>query len=166
VSRVADFTSGHFHEVLDDAVVDPARTRRVLFCSGKVYYDLLDKRPEDVAIVRLEQIAPFPTEAIQKVLARYRRVKEWAWVQEESQNMGAWTFVDPLFRALGCPIEYVGRDASASPATGSLRVHQREQKELVEAAIGGALPHLVRTLPDMKPPPPTPAGERPALASR
>ena len=165
VSPVADFTSGHFHEVLDDVVVDPARARRVLFCSGKVYYDLIEKRPDDVAIVRLEQIAPFPTEAVQKVLARYRRVKEWAWVQEESQNMGAWFFVDPLLRALGCPVEYVGRDASASPATGSLRVHQREQKEIVEAALGQPLPHVVRALPDAKPTP-APTGERPALASR
>jgi 2-oxoglutarate dehydrogenase E1 component len=69
-------------------------------------------------------------------------------VQEESQNMGGWTFMEPRLRALGCQVEYVGRDASASPATGSLKVHQREQKELVEAAITGSAPYLVRNVAD------------------
>jgi 2-oxoglutarate dehydrogenase E1 component len=80
------------------------------------------------------------------VLSRYVHAQEWVWVQEESQNMGGWTFVEPRLRALGYPVEYVGRDASASPATGSSKIHVREQKELVEAAIRSAVPHLVRAV--------------------
>jgi 2-oxoglutarate dehydrogenase E1 component len=77
------------------------------------------------------------------LLERYRRAHEWVWVQEESQNMGAWSFMEPRLRAMGYTPEYVGRDASSSPATGSLKVHQREQHELVEAAVHGALPYVV-----------------------
>ncbi len=147
-SPLDEFVKGRFHEVLDDAGVEAARVRRVLLCSGKVYYDLLERRAEskanDVAIVRVEQLYPFAEDSMQRILARYRKAKEWVWVQEESQNMGGWSFVEPRLRALGYNVEYVGRDASASPATGSLGVHRREQKELVEAAIGGPAPHLVR----------------------
>jgi 2-oxoglutarate dehydrogenase E1 component len=75
---------------------------------------------------------------------RYRKAKDWVWVQEESLNMGAWTFMEPRLRAMEYPVKYVGRDASASPATGSHLVHAREQKELVEAAVVKAVPHLVR----------------------
>jgi 2-oxoglutarate dehydrogenase E1 component len=152
VSPVEELTEGHFREVIDDTKVDPGRVRRVLLCSGKVYYDLLERRlkaeAEDVAIVRVEQFYPFPEELLRKELARYRRAKEWAWVQEESQNMGGWTFMEPRLRALGYAVEYVGRDASASPATGSLRTHRREQEELVEAAFTAPLPHHVRAAGD------------------
>jgi 2-oxoglutarate dehydrogenase E1 component len=116
--------------------------------SGKVYYDLRERRAEaeakDIAIVRVEQFYPFGEEALARVLRRYRKAKEWIWVQEESQNMGGWSFMEPRLRTMGYHVEYVGRDASASPATGSLQVHRREQKELVEAAIVGSVPHLVR----------------------
>ncbi|MBL8798129.1 MAG: 2-oxoglutarate dehydrogenase E1 component [Planctomycetia bacterium] len=147
-SPIEEFTDGRFREVLDDAQADPERVRRVVLCSGKVYYDLLERRQhgggEHVAVIRVEQLAPFPEEQLRTVLARYHRAGEWAWAQEESQNMGGWSFVEPRFRALGFPVEYVGRDASASPATGSLRVHKREQQELLEAALFGSLPHLVK----------------------
>src|SRR5205823_1818670 len=141
VSALEQFTSGGFREVLDDPV-DPERVRRVLVCSGKVYYDLLAKREEvgktrEVAIVRLEQFYPWPADALKTALGRYRAAREWVWVQEESQNLGGWTFVDRRLQELmGQPFQYVGRDASASPATGSHAVHEREQAELVEAAIG------------------------------
>jgi 2-oxoglutarate dehydrogenase E1 component len=79
-----------------------------------------------------------------QALKRYRKAKEWVWAQEESQNNGGWTFMEPRVRALGYNLEYVGRDASASPATGSSQVHKREQKELVEAAIVGSVPYLVQ----------------------
>ena len=79
---------------------------------------------------------------------RYRKAKEFIWAQEESQNMGAWTFMEPRLRALGYPVEYVGRDASASPATGSRQVHLREQKEVVEAAIRLPAPHVVGPAPN------------------
>jgi 2-oxoglutarate dehydrogenase E1 component len=114
-----------------------------------VYYDLVAKRAEvgsqrDIAIVRLEQPYPWPGEQLKTVLDRYKSAREWVWVQEESQNMGAWTFVSPRLPLMGQPFQYVGRDASASPATGSKLVHDREQAEIVDAAIGGAaVPHLV-----------------------
>jgi 2-oxoglutarate dehydrogenase E1 component len=107
----------------------------------------MERRLQDesgsVALVRVEQLYPFPEGQLRAVLARYRRAHEWVWVQEESQNMGAWSFMEPRLRALGNPPEYVGRDASSSPATGSLKTHQREQQELVEAALRGELPHVV-----------------------
>jgi len=151
VSPIDEFTAGRFLEVLDDATVDPARVRRVVMCTGKVYYDLLEQRArakaENVAIVRVEQFYPFPTEPVQRLLGRYRKAKEFLWTQEESLNMGYWTFMEPRLRALGCMVKYVGRDTSASPATGSRTIHLREQKELVETAIGGPAPHLVRATP-------------------
>jgi 2-oxoglutarate dehydrogenase E1 component len=152
MSPLEEFTTGHFLEVLDDPEADPNRVRRVVLCSGKVYYDLRERRAEEeageVALVRIEQFYPFPEELITPALARYRRAKEWVWAQEESQNMGGWTFVEPRLRALGYAVAYVGRDASASPATGSHEVHVREQKELVETAIRGPAPHLVRASAD------------------
>src|SRR5207249_1088228 len=133
---------------------EPDRVRRVVLCSGKVYYELAERRAEDerreTALVRVEQFYPFPEELLKQVLGRYRRAKEWVWAQEESQNMGGWTFLEPRLRALGYAAEYVGRDASASPATGSLKVHQREQKEIVEAALHGPVPHLVKATPDAR----------------
>jgi 2-oxoglutarate dehydrogenase E1 component len=151
-SSVVSLTRGHFEELLDDTAADPARVRRVLLCSGKVFYDLLEKRNEqeskEVAILRLEQFYPFPAQLVERTLARYRKAKEWVWVQEESLNMGGWSFVEPRFRALGCPLKYVGRDTSASPASGSRLVHLREQRELVEAAFRSPAPHLVRSATD------------------
>ena len=152
VSPVDQFISGRFHEVIDDSV-EPERVRRVLACSGKVYYDLLKKREEagkgrDVAIVRIEQFFPWPADALKAAFSRYRGVRDWVWVQEESQNMGGWQFVSARLQDLmGFPFKYVGRDASASPATGLHHVHDREQEELVEAAIGAELPHLVSAHP-------------------
>jgi 2-oxoglutarate dehydrogenase E1 component len=152
VSPVDQLVIGQFHNVLDD-LNTPDRARRVVLCSGKVYYDLLAKRDEsgsteDVAIIRLEQLYPWPADELKQVLGRYRAARDWVWVQEESQNMGAWTFVSPrLHDLMGFPFQYVGRDASASPATGSKLVHDQEQKELVEAAIGAAVPHLVTASP-------------------
>ncbi|RUL87817.1 2-oxoglutarate dehydrogenase E1 component [Tautonia sociabilis] len=150
VSSVEEFTAGGFNEVLDDgAIAAPEKVRRVVLCSGKVYYDLLARREasekDDVALVRLEQFYPFPANALSAALARFENATEWVWAQEESQNMGGWTFVAPRLEELtGRRFQYVGRDASASPATGSLAVHNREQEELVEAALGAsALPHLV-----------------------
>ena len=101
-----------------------------------------------MAIVRLEQFYPWPADELKQILDRYRTAREWVWVQEESQNMGAWTFVAPRLQELmGVPFQYVGRDASASPATGSKLVHDHEQAELVEAAIGAEVPHLVTATP-------------------
>ncbi len=151
-SPVDDLVSGRFQEVIDDQV-DPKQVRRVVLSAGKVYYDLLARREEagkqaEVALVRLEQIYPWPAEALKAALSRYESAEEWVWAQEESQNMGCWTFVSQRLEELtGHRFDYVGRDASASPATGSHVVHEREQKELVEAAIGAPVPHLVTSHP-------------------
>jgi 2-oxoglutarate dehydrogenase E1 component len=151
VSSTDELTTGHFQEVLDDSAAG-SRVRRVLLCSGKVYYDLLARREElgteDVAIVRVEQFYPFPLDQLTEVRDRYHKAKEWLWVQEESLNMGGWGFMQPRLGALGLEVEYAGRDASASPATGSQKIHQREQNELVDAALGGPSGHLVRTQVD------------------
>ncbi|AMV37626.1 2-oxoglutarate dehydrogenase E1 component [Planctomyces sp. SH-PL62] len=152
VSPVDRLVDDRFHDVLDDSDA-PRGARRLLLCSGKVYYDLAAKRAElgkekEVAIVRLEQPYPFPAQELKQILDGYPDVRDWVWVQEESQNMGAWTFVAPrLEELMGLPFQYVGRDASASPATGSKLVHDREQSELVEAAVGAAVPHLVSATP-------------------
>jgi 2-oxoglutarate dehydrogenase E1 component len=154
VSAIDQLTGDRFHEVIDDSIEDTDRIRRVLFCTGKVYYDLLEKRTalgaKDIAIVRVEQLYPFPVDPLREVLARYRKSKEWVWVQEESLNMGAWSFMEPRMRALTGSVKYLGRDTSSSPATGSRKIHLREQQELVEAAMTGAVPHLVRAYPQQK----------------
>jgi 2-oxoglutarate dehydrogenase E1 component len=145
VSNIEEFSHGIFREVIDDATPSPSRVKRVVMCSGKVYYDLLEKRQrEDVAIVRLEQFYPFPEDALKAILSRYPKTAEIVWAQEESQNMGGWSFVEPRLRGMNLNPNYVGRDASASPAVGSYKIHNREQAELVEAAInGGAGQHLI-----------------------
>jgi 2-oxoglutarate dehydrogenase E1 component len=151
VSPVSEFAEGQFREILDDAAAEPDRVRRVLVCSGKVYYDLQQGRADagtrDVAIVRVEQLYPLHEEQLRQALGRYQRAKELVWVQEEPQNMGAWSFMDGRLRGLGYQPQFVGRDASASPATGSHHVHEHEQKELIEVALGGPVPHQVRAVP-------------------
>jgi 2-oxoglutarate dehydrogenase E1 component len=158
VSPLDEFTAGSFHTVLGDTFAEPDRVRRVLLCSGKVYYDLQKQRQErgirDVAIIRVEQLYPWPEETLRQIVQRYRRASEWIWAQEESQNMGAWTFVEPRLRALGLSVLYVGRDASASSATGSHKIHEHEQAELVETALSGSAPHLVRAIPARRDAPP------------
>ena len=149
VSALADLAEGsRFHEVLDEEGGDPAAVKRVVLCSGKVYYDLArarqEKKLKGTALVRLEQLYPFPETQLLDVLSRYPASVELAWAQEESQNNGAWSFVETRLRQMGLKPECAARDASASPATGSLTVHAREQAELVEAALAGELPHLVK----------------------
>ena len=143
VSPIEEFIEGSFRVVIDDdEVADPAEVRRVLLCTGKIYYDLLNARREReqraVALVRLEQLYPFPERELRAVLERYPDTQEIFWVQEEAQNMGAWNFVHSRVKAL-IPAEfelfYVGRDEAASPAAGSFQIHQAEQQEIVERAM-------------------------------
>ena len=139
VSDLAAFTQGGFQYLIDDPEVADARAvRRLVLCSGKVYYDLAASRGAEtgIALVRLEQLYPFPRGQIRTVLERYTAVEEVLWVQEEARNMGAWTFVESPLDALlgGVPLRYVGRDEAASPATGFYRVHQAEQEEIVRSA--------------------------------
>jgi 2-oxoglutarate dehydrogenase E1 component len=149
VSTVEELASGVFNTVLDDArVSDPERITRILACTGKIYYELLaahETRGGDFAIVRLEQLYPFPLAEFGEVLLRYPNAQHVVWVQEEPRNMGAWAFVrghiQPMLRA-NQAIGYAGRPRSASPAPGSPKVHQREQTHLIEAAF--AAPTVAR----------------------
>ncbi len=143
VSRLEDFSAGSFRYILDDPQVpDRARVRRLLFCSGKVYFTLEAAREEHavegIALVRVEQLYPFPQQDIQALLSRYRNAQEVCWVQEEPRNMGAWAFMAPRLRQLlpdTCVLSYYGRDEAASPATGSFRMHQIEEEEFVAHAL-------------------------------
>ncbi len=144
VSTVEELASGEFQELIEgpDASADAAR--RLVFCSGKVYYDLLARRQEagidDVAIARLEQFYPYPGERIRAVLSRHSAVRDVVWVQEEPKNMGAWSFLSHRMRQdLGDDqtLQFVGRSRSASPATGSHQRHVAEQEALVREALEG-----------------------------
>ncbi len=163
VSGLAEFTEGtYFQEVIDDGNPHTPReerphhaereghdnrAERIILCSGKVYWDLMEQRAKEtkpVVILRLEQFYPFPVDALRRTLNKYPRGHaDIVWVQEESHNLGGWFFVEPRLRLLGFDVKYVGRDDSASPATGSLEIHRREQRELVKAAFHGTAPHLV-----------------------
>ncbi len=141
VSPLADFSNGKFRRVIADEL-DASKVGRVLLCSGKLYYDLLDARRklgrEDVAIVRLEQLYPLNDE-LAKALERYADGTPLVWVQEEPSNMGAWYFVNARLRdVIGdrLPLSLASRAESASPATGSKASHYLEQKMLIEAAFG------------------------------
>lgn len=143
VSSMEELAEGKFHNVIgeiDD--IEPKNVKRVVMCSGKVYYDLLDQRRKneqtDVAIIRLEQLYPFPQEECAKVVAQYSHVKDWVWCQEEPQNQGAWYCSQHHFwQAIpdGAKLTYAGRDASSSPAVGYVSVHNQQQKALVEDAL-------------------------------
>ncbi|CAN5510151.1 2-oxoglutarate dehydrogenase E1 component [soil metagenome] len=145
-SSIEEFTNGSFQLAIDDArVTDPHRVRRVVLCSGKVFYTLLSAREkqdaarrDDVALVRVEQLYPFPQKEIAAALARYPRKQEVVWAQEEPKNRGAWSFMSPRLAAMlpdNVVLTYVGREEAASPATGSIKVHQSEEREIVAAAL-------------------------------
>ncbi len=136
-SHRSECTTGGFREVMDDAAVEaPQDIRKVLFCSGKIYFDLEEYRRKhdvnSVAIVRLEQIYPLPVDQLKKLHAKYARAS-WFWVQEEPLNMGAATFLQVNFKAF--PYGVISRNASASTATGYSKVHAREQAELIQTAF-------------------------------
>jgi 2-oxoglutarate dehydrogenase E1 component len=140
-SRAEDFTAGSFAEILPaPEVAPPEKIERVILCSGKIYYDLLNHRSEQkinsVAIVRLEQLYPLAEEKLREILQPFSNARKIVWCQEESQNMGAWTYIEPRLRALlGREIAYAGRNASASPAVGALAVHKREQACVINEAF-------------------------------
>ncbi|HLJ14174.1 MAG TPA: multifunctional oxoglutarate decarboxylase/oxoglutarate dehydrogenase thiamine pyrophosphate-binding subunit/dihydrolipoyllysine-residue succinyltransferase subunit [Bryobacteraceae bacterium] len=146
-STLDDLSNGGFHEIFSDpGDIDANRVSKVLVCSGKVYYDLAAARDErelrDVAILRVEQLYPFPRAEFSDLLMRYPLTAEVIWVQEEPRNMGAWGFIEdqiqPLLEATRRKLRYAGRPEGASPASGSLKRHQQEQIELVEEAFSSA----------------------------
>jgi 2-oxoglutarate dehydrogenase E1 component len=143
VSPLAEFTGGGFSEILDDAEAASQPVARVVFCSGKIYYDLLAAREErgakQVALVRVEQLYPFASTRATDILSRYPDSAEVVWAQEEPRNMGPWRFmresIQPLLESTRRQIVYVGRPESASPASGSGKRHQREQADIVNDAL-------------------------------
>jgi len=143
-SPVADLASGSFQEVLDDPfVADPNAVRRLVFCSGKVAWDAMaerDKRGAPVAVVRVEQLYPFPIEQAFNLLSRYPNAREVVWLQEEPSNMGPWHFVEHRVwrvKEQGYDLRHVARVASGSPATGSKTVHDQELADLMDETFAG-----------------------------
>lgn len=143
VSRPGELCEGQFEMVLDDtAVGDKSKAHRLLLCSGKLFYELSAEREKikagNVAIARIEQLHPFPEWNISKILEGYVNARSIVWIQEEPRNMGAWQYIsDRLSRSLpyGKSLSYVGRPESASTATGSHKVHRREQDKIIRAAF-------------------------------
>jgi len=144
VSSLSDFTTAGFLEVIDDPAADPSKIKRVVICSGKVYYDILEEKEkqhnDEVAVIRLEQLYPLPVTQLQPLFEKYRKTIHWEWVQEEPANMGAWKFISQnliLPAHFGfSPMRHTARPASGSPATGSSRLHKIQQKLIVEKALG------------------------------
>lgn len=138
VSAPEDFTLGkRFIEVVDDPYCNASAVQRILFCSGKIFYDLLEhqqqEKRQDIALVRLEQLYPFPKQQLENILARYKNSQQCYWVQEEPENMGPWPFILRKFDL--APITRVSRKESASPATGFAKLHRQEQEEIVQTAF-------------------------------
>jgi len=132
VSSIKEFTKEGFKEVLDDTI-DDSKVTKLAFCSGKIYYDLIERREKEgitnVAFVRLEQLYPFPIVQIEALLKKYNKAKAYFYVQEEPENMGAYRFVDHNLRSLN--LKYIGRHEAASPATGFAKRHNDENEEIM-----------------------------------
>ena len=141
-----DLCTGGFQVLIDEIDnIDPGQVTRLVLCSGKVYYNILEQRRESalrhVAIARVEQLYPFPEEEVRAILERYPKATEICWAQEEPRNQGSWFFMLSRRHLAGCiqrkhKLVYAGRDYSASPAAGYLNVHTSQQRALVEAALG------------------------------
>jgi 2-oxoglutarate dehydrogenase E1 component len=143
VSSLEEMATGEFHSVIGEVDnIDAKDVKRVVFCSGKVYYELLEQRRKNelnnIAIIRIEQLYPFPEQELKVVLADYQHVKQFVWCQEEPQNQGAWYCSQHHFRAAipdSTLLTYAGRKASAAPAVGYMAVHVKEQQALVNQAL-------------------------------
>ncbi len=137
VSSLEELAQGAFHPVLTQDVMDPQRVETLLLCSGRIYFDLENRRRDrpDYAIVRIEQLYPFPDLELQQALACYPNARRLRWVQDEPQNQGPWRYMAYHLRQLsGLPLSYVGRPESASPATGYLEVHKAQLQTILEEA--------------------------------
>ncbi len=143
VSSLDELANGVFQNVIDEQdEIAPKKVKRVVMCSGKVYYDLLEQRrkneQDNIAIIRVEQLYPYPAEEMAKVVEKYKHVKDWVWCQEEPQNQGAWYCTQHNFWQSvpkDAKLTYAGRNASASPAVGYVSVHNQQQKALIEDAL-------------------------------
>jgi 2-oxoglutarate dehydrogenase E1 component len=146
-SRAEDFTSGKFHEIIPDSVAAVAgrgskldKIERVILCSGKVYFDLIAHREKEKitnsTIIRVEQLYPLDEKQLRAAVEAFPEKTRLVWCQEESQNMGAWSFIEPRLRSMfRREVGYAGRNASASPAVGALALHKREQACLIAEAF-------------------------------
>ncbi|MGM0439684.1 MAG: 2-oxoglutarate dehydrogenase E1 component [Chlamydiota bacterium] len=141
-SSLNDLTERGFSEIIDDPE-SPAAPSKIVFCTGKIYYELLERRhaemDQTITIIRIEQLYPLATDKLRKIIQKYRKASQFFWVQEEPSNMGAWKYLRPKLEKLlseGRKIKYVGRPRSASPAAGSYRQHQKEQAEIIDAIFG------------------------------
>ncbi|MDN5201822.1 2-oxoglutarate dehydrogenase E1 component [Fulvivirgaceae bacterium BMA10] len=136
ISSLEDFTNNRFQEVIGDTYATASKVKKVLLCCGKIYYDLVDhqqkNKRKDIAIVRLEQLHPFPRTKVLAELKKYKNAKVY-WVQEEPENMGAWSFILRVFREVKKDI--ISRRATASPATGYHKVHIQEQTDIIKRAF-------------------------------
>jgi 2-oxoglutarate dehydrogenase E1 component len=143
VSKIEDMAEGtSFQEIIDDEnrPCVPGDVNRVIFCSGKVYYDLLAHREteeiKDTVIVRVEQLYPLHSDLLREIASQYEHAHKWVWCQEEPLNMGAWSYIGPRLQAFTpYKVRYAGRDRASSPATGAKRIHKIEQKKLVKDAF-------------------------------
>ncbi|MFL5765854.1 MAG: 2-oxoglutarate dehydrogenase E1 component [Bacteroidia bacterium] len=147
VSSLKDFTGGAFQEVIDDTKVKDKDVKKVVFCTGKIFYDLAEGREkagaDDVAIVRIEQLYPFPAKQLGKIVEKYRGASDFVWAQEEPENMGAWMHIMRFFmkntETKDVTLKYVGRAESASPATGFSKQHAQQQQQIVDAIMSRQL---------------------------
>jgi len=140
VSPLTDFTEGKFQELIDDSYADAKKVKRVLFCSGKIFYDLQDKQladgRKDVAIVRIEQLYPTPVQQMAKIKAKYSKAKEFIWVQEEPENMGAWPYMCRRFRKGDVlNLDVISRLEGSSTATGFAKQHAAQQLHIITKAF-------------------------------
>ncbi|HCL84364.1 MAG TPA: 2-oxoglutarate dehydrogenase E1 component, partial [Chitinophagaceae bacterium] len=136
-SKISEFTGGGFQEVIDDRFAgEPAQVIKVLFCSGKIYFDLAERQVKDnrrdIAIIRLEQLYPLPANQLDALYKKYNNAT-WFWIQEEPLNMGAASFL--LMNLKSINYGFISRQPGASPATGYAKVHAQEQAEIIETAF-------------------------------
>jgi 2-oxoglutarate dehydrogenase E1 component len=137
---LSDLTDASFATVIDDPQAQDQReqVKRLVFCTGKIYYDLVAKRTPHVALVRVEQLYPWPHDEVARIVDLYPAVEEVVWAQEEPKNMGAWTFVAPRLRVStgnATILRYIGRAERASPAEGYLSAHKAEQERIVSEVV-------------------------------
>jgi len=144
VNTLDDICAGSFNNIIDEIDnIKNEKVKRIIMCSGKVFYDLLTKRREqnlnNIAIIRIEELYPFPAESLNAALEKYKNAEQLIWCQEEPKNQGAWDYFEPRFAAKlnhSCMVEYVGREPAAAPAVGSAKVHAQQQEKLVNDALG------------------------------
>ncbi|MFM7106070.1 MAG: 2-oxoglutarate dehydrogenase E1 component, partial [Flavobacteriales bacterium] len=139
ISTLNDMEKGGFMEVIQDAAVDIKTATAIAFCSGKVYYEVIEQKAkrksgDDICVIRLEQLYPLPEKKIREILSAAKKMKRLVWLQEEPENMGAWNYILRMMRDI--PWEVLALQASASPATGSPKVHEKRMKAMFDTLFG------------------------------